>query len=151
MALMIIINSEKVYKCNKSYLSDRVRLRDHPNDSLVFTSASIESHCSKIAYIGALSTSGVYGMSICLRHTALVRFFERQRPYYVNYTSTPKYPTSMTHTVTPTQLVALRETLLNISGATPLHERFRALFMLKAIGTDEVVKIVSDGMSLSAF
>lgn len=56
----------------------------------------------------------------------------------------------MTHTVTPAQLVALRETLLNTSGATPLHERFRALFMLKAIGSDEVVNIVSDGKSYPA-
>jgi deoxyhypusine monooxygenase len=47
--------------------------------------------------------------------------------------------------VTPAQLSALRATLLNTSGATPLHERFRALFMLKAVGSDEVVKIISEG------
>lgn len=53
----------------------------------------------------------------------------------------------MSPTVTPAQMTAMRETLLNTSGSTPLHERFRALFMLKAIGSDEVVKIVSDGQS----
>ncbi|WWD17014.1 deoxyhypusine hydroxylase [Kwoniella shandongensis] len=49
--------------------------------------------------------------------------------------------------VTPEQLSALRATLLNTSGSTPLHERFRALFMLKAVGGDEVVDIVSEGLA----
>lgn len=48
-------------------------------------------------------------------------------------------------TVTPEQLAALRSTLLNTSGTTPLHERFRALFMLKAVGGDEVIQIIGDG------
>jgi deoxyhypusine monooxygenase len=47
--------------------------------------------------------------------------------------------------VTPAQLAVLRDTLLNTSGQTPLHERFRALFMLKAVGSDEVVQIISEG------
>ncbi|ODN97997.1 deoxyhypusine hydroxylase [Cryptococcus amylolentus CBS 6273] len=48
--------------------------------------------------------------------------------------------------VTPEQMSQLRDTLLNTAGTTPLHERFRALFMLKAVGTDEVVDIVSEGL-----
>ena len=51
----------------------------------------------------------------------------------------------MSVTVNPEQLSALRATLLNTAGATPLHERFRALFMLKAVGGDEVIEIVSEG------
>jgi deoxyhypusine monooxygenase len=47
--------------------------------------------------------------------------------------------------VTPEQMAALRATLLNTSGSTPLHERFRALFMLKAVGGDEVVQIIGEG------
>lgn len=50
-------------------------------------------------------------------------------------------------TVSAEQMSLLRDTLLNTSGQTPLHERFRALFMLKAVGNDEVVQIVSDGKS----
>jgi deoxyhypusine monooxygenase len=52
--------------------------------------------------------------------------------------------------VTPAQMDSLKATLLNTSGSTPLHERFRALFMLKAVNNDEVVKIVSEGMSKSS-
>ncbi|WRT66659.1 deoxyhypusine hydroxylase [Kwoniella shivajii] len=48
--------------------------------------------------------------------------------------------------VTPEQLSALRATLLNTSGSTPLHERFRSLFMLKAVGGDEVVDIIAEGL-----
>jgi deoxyhypusine monooxygenase len=55
----------------------------------------------------------------------------------------------MSVSVTPAQMSALEATLLNTSGQTPLHERFRALFMLKAVNNDEVVKIVAEGMSLS--
>jgi hypothetical protein len=50
--------------------------------------------------------------------------------------------------VTDTQLQTLRATLLNTSGKTQLHERFRALFMLKAVGGDEVVRIISEGTFL---
>ncbi|BEJ16388.1 hypothetical protein CspHIS471_0509930 [Cutaneotrichosporon sp. HIS471] len=52
----------------------------------------------------------------------------------------------MSVSVTPTQLAALRSTLLNTSGVTPLHERFRALFMLKAVGGDEVIAIIAEGL-----
>lgn len=55
----------------------------------------------------------------------------------------------MSVTVTPAQMSSLEATLLNNSGATPLHERFRALFMLKAVNNDEVVRIVAEGMSMS--
>jgi hypothetical protein len=58
---------------------------------------------------------------------------------------------SMSITVTPEQLSALRSTLLNTSGSTPLHERFRALFMLKAVGGDEVITIISEGTSMSGY
>lgn len=53
----------------------------------------------------------------------------------------------MSVSVTPEQMSALRATLLNTSGSTPLHERFRALFMLKAVGGDEVITIISEGTS----
>ena len=55
----------------------------------------------------------------------------------------------MSITVTPAQMSSLESTLLNTSGKTPLHERFRALFMLKAVNNDEVVKIVAEGTSPS--
>ncbi|KAK4685851.1 deoxyhypusine monooxygenase, partial [Tremellales sp. Uapishka_1] len=48
--------------------------------------------------------------------------------------------------ITSSQMDALKATLLNTSGDTPLHERFRALFMLKAVGGDEVVGIVAEGL-----
>lgn len=47
--------------------------------------------------------------------------------------------------VSPEQMATLKATLLNTPGNVPLHERFRALFMLKAVGGDEVVDIVSEG------
>ncbi|KAK1923996.1 putative Deoxyhypusine hydroxylase [Papiliotrema laurentii] len=53
----------------------------------------------------------------------------------------------MSISVTPEQLAVLRDTLLNTQGSTPLHERFRALFMLKAVGGDEVVQIISEGLN----
>lgn len=47
--------------------------------------------------------------------------------------------------VTPEQLAGLRATLLNTSGNVQLHERFRSLFMLKAVGGDEVIQIIAEG------
>lgn len=47
--------------------------------------------------------------------------------------------------VSPEQMATLKATLLNTPGNVPLHERFRALFMLKAVGGDEVVDIISEG------
>ena len=49
--------------------------------------------------------------------------------------------------VSPDQLQKLSDCLLNVQGDTPLHERFRALFTLKAVGGDEVVEIVAKGES----
>ncbi|OWZ62814.1 deoxyhypusine hydroxylase [Cryptococcus neoformans] len=48
--------------------------------------------------------------------------------------------------VSSEQMATLKATLLNTPGNVPLHERFRALFMLKAVGGDEVVDIVSEGL-----
>ena len=42
-------------------------------------------------------------------------------------------------------LAALEAALLNTSGNVPLHNRFRALFTLKALKNDEVVDIISKG------
>jgi len=51
--------------------------------------------------------------------------------------------------VSPQQLGSLRATLLNSSGSAHLHERFRALFMLKAVGGNRVVRIISEGQLVS--
>lgn len=51
--------------------------------------------------------------------------------------------------VSPEQMSLLRETLLNTSGNVALHERFRALFMLKAVGNEETVRIIAEGQSSS--
>ncbi|KAF9267333.1 Deoxyhypusine hydroxylase [Marasmius fiardii PR-910] len=51
----------------------------------------------------------------------------------------------MSISVTADQLKALEDSLLNISGNVPLHSRFRALFTLKALKTDEAVKAISKG------
>ncbi|KAG8908025.1 deoxyhypusine hydroxylase [Tulasnella sp. 403] len=37
--------------------------------------------------------------------------------------------------------------LLNTSGTTPLHDRFRALFTLKAVGDDRAIQAISKGFS----
>ena len=42
-------------------------------------------------------------------------------------------------------LAALEASLLNTSGNVPLHNRFRALFTLKALKNDDAVKIISKG------
>lgn len=47
--------------------------------------------------------------------------------------------------VTPEELVALEAALLNTSGAVPLHNRFRALFTLKALKDDRAVEIITKG------
>jgi len=44
-----------------------------------------------------------------------------------------------------TELGALEASLLNLSGNIPLHNRFRALFTLKALKSDEAVRIISKG------
>lgn len=44
---------------------------------------------------------------------------------------------------------ALRASLLNKSGSVPLHERFRALFTLKSLKTDQAIEIISEGVPIS--
>lgn len=44
-------------------------------------------------------------------------------------------------------LPQLRSQIINESGKHPLHERFRAIFTLKSIGTDEAIQILGEGFS----
>jgi hypothetical protein len=48
--------------------------------------------------------------------------------------------------VTPASLAKLEDCLLNTSGEHPLHNRFRALFTLKALGA-KAIPIVAKGTS----
>jgi len=50
-------------------------------------------------------------------------------------------------TVSPAELKSLEDTLLNVSGKVALHTRFRALFTLKSLKSDEAVEIISKGSS----
>ena len=52
--------------------------------------------------------------------------------------------------VSPAELNNLEALLLNTSGNVPLHSRFRALFTLKALKSDEAVIIISKGYLLNA-
>jgi hypothetical protein len=45
----------------------------------------------------------------------------------------------------PAELQSLEATLLNTSGAVPLHARFRALFTLKALKSPDAIRIISKG------
>ncbi|ESK95754.1 deoxyhypusine hydroxylase [Moniliophthora roreri MCA 2997] len=47
--------------------------------------------------------------------------------------------------ISPEQLKALEDSLLNTSGKVPLHSRFRALFTLKSLKSEEAVTIISKG------
>jgi hypothetical protein len=47
--------------------------------------------------------------------------------------------------VSQSELSNLEASLLNVSGNVPLHNRFRALFTLKALKSDEAVRIISKG------
>ncbi|TBU47425.1 ARM repeat-containing protein [Dichomitus squalens] len=47
--------------------------------------------------------------------------------------------------VDPSTLGALEASLLNTSGNVPLHNRFRALFTLKALKNDDAVNIIAKG------
>ncbi len=47
--------------------------------------------------------------------------------------------------IDPDTLSALEASLLNAAGNVPLHNRFRALFTLKARKTDDAVKLISKG------
>ncbi|KAH7912549.1 armadillo-type protein [Hygrophoropsis aurantiaca] len=53
-------------------------------------------------------------------------------------------------TVTPAELGALENTLLNTSGNVPLHDRFRALFTLKSLKNQDAVAIISKGFGDSS-
>ncbi|KAL0961329.1 hypothetical protein HGRIS_006286 [Hohenbuehelia grisea] len=48
-------------------------------------------------------------------------------------------------TASAADLDALTAALLNTSGNVPLHNRFRALFTLKALKNDDAVRIISEG------
>lgn len=50
--------------------------------------------------------------------------------------------------VTSTDLERLEATLLNMSGDVLLHNRFRALFTLKALKNEEAIRIISKGMCI---
>lgn len=45
------------------------------------------------------------------------------------------------------KLAALEATLLNTSGNVPLHNRFRALFTLKSLKSEEAIRIISRGFA----
>jgi deoxyhypusine monooxygenase len=47
--------------------------------------------------------------------------------------------------VSQNELNALEECLLNVSGKVPLHVRFRALFTLKGLKSEEAVTIIGKG------
>lgn len=51
--------------------------------------------------------------------------------------------------VSHSDLGNLEALLLNNSGNVPLHNRFRALFTLKALKSDEAVRIISKGSAYS--
>jgi deoxyhypusine monooxygenase len=50
--------------------------------------------------------------------------------------------------VSQSELNNLEALLLNTSGSVPLHNRFRALFTLKALKNEEAVAIISKGHPL---
>ncbi|KAF8073767.1 armadillo-type protein [Lyophyllum atratum] len=52
--------------------------------------------------------------------------------------------------ITASDLQTLEDSLLNKSGNIPLHSRFRALFTLKALKTDDAVRIISEGFQDSS-
>jgi hypothetical protein len=52
---------------------------------------------------------------------------------------------SMAVSASASELQALEDTLLNSSGNVPLHNRFRALFTLKALKNDDAVRIIAKG------
>ncbi|KAJ3537862.1 hypothetical protein NMY22_g5417 [Coprinellus aureogranulatus] len=49
--------------------------------------------------------------------------------------------------VSQNELKALEDCLLNVSGKVPLHVRFRALFTLKGLKSDEAVAIIGKGFA----
>ncbi|KAJ7225986.1 deoxyhypusine hydroxylase [Mycena pura] len=49
--------------------------------------------------------------------------------------------------VSDSELKALEDVLLNTRGTVPLHTRFRALFTLKSLKSDEAVRVISAGFN----
>ncbi|PPQ63618.1 hypothetical protein CVT24_004371 [Panaeolus cyanescens] len=49
--------------------------------------------------------------------------------------------------VSPSELKTLEDTLLNASGSVPLHTRFRALFALKSLKSEDAISIISRGFA----
>lgn len=49
---------------------------------------------------------------------------------------------------TTQELLVLEDSLLNENGTVALHDRFRALFTLKALKSDAAVDIISKGVSV---
>jgi deoxyhypusine monooxygenase len=56
----------------------------------------------------------------------------------------------MSVSVSPEQFKSLADCLLDNSGKTPLHERFRALFTLKAVASEQAVEVIASGKSSSS-
>ncbi|SRR6266545_6991621 len=52
----------------------------------------------------------------------------------------------MSAIVSPSELKSLEDCLCNTNGNVPLHTRFRALFTLKSLKSDDAVTIISKGM-----
>ncbi|KAJ9119196.1 hypothetical protein QFC22_003688 [Naganishia vaughanmartiniae] len=53
----------------------------------------------------------------------------------------------MSISVSPEQFKTLADCLLDNSGKTPLHERFRALFTLKAVASEQAVEVIASGFA----
>ncbi|KAJ9118080.1 hypothetical protein QFC24_006352 [Naganishia onofrii] len=53
----------------------------------------------------------------------------------------------MSVSVSPEQFKSLADCLLDNSGKTPLHERFRALFTLKAVASEQAVEVIASGFA----
>lgn len=53
--------------------------------------------------------------------------------------------------ISSSELQALEDSLLNKSGTVPLHNRFRALFTLKALKNEEAIQIISEGLAALHF
>lgn len=54
----------------------------------------------------------------------------------------------MSISVSSEQFKSLSDCLLDNSGKTPLHERFRALFTLKAVASEQAVEVIASGESV---
>ena len=50
--------------------------------------------------------------------------------------------------VSERELRVLEATLLNETGSVPLHERFRALFTLKALKSENAISIIAKGIKI---